>query len=113
MHELSLAVSAVHLIEEAASRERFDRVRVIRLEVGALACVEPEALLLAFESAGKGTCAAGARLELVTVGAAGECPECQVVVPMQEELQLCPRCERRPLLVVDGTQLRVKDLVVE
>ena len=65
MHELSLAGSAVELIEATARREGFSRVRVVWMEIGALSCVEPDALRLAFEAAARGSCAEHARLELI------------------------------------------------
>ena len=44
MHELSLAESAVDLIEQAAVRDGFARVRTVFIEIGRLSCVDPEAL---------------------------------------------------------------------
>ncbi|ATE62828.1 hydrogenase maturation nickel metallochaperone HypA [Thauera sinica] len=113
MHELSLAESAVGLIEDAARRERFTRVRVVRMEIGALSCVEAEALRFAFESASLGTCAEGARLDIVAVPGEGECAACGIRAAMETLYDLCPRCESRPLRVLRGTELRVRDLDVE
>lgn len=113
MHELSLAESAVALIEEAAARERFERVRVVRLEVGALACVEVGALRTAFAAAGAGTRADGAELRIATVPGVGSCRGCGTTSPMEEQPALCPGCGVEPLRVVSGTRLRVLDLVVE
>ena len=45
MHEISLAGSVINLIEAAAAREGFSRVRQVRCEIGELACVEADALL--------------------------------------------------------------------
>ena len=113
MHELSLAESALGLIEEAARREGFARVRVVRLEIGALACVEPEALRFAFEAVARNTCAEGARLDILPVAGEGECPACGLRAAMETGYDLCPRCEIRPLTVRRGMEVRVKDLDVE
>lgn len=113
MHELSLAESAIALIEDAARRERFHRVRVVRMEIGALSCVEPEALRFAFESASAGTCAEGARLDIVAVAGEGECVACGIRAAMETAYDLCPKCESRPLRVLRGTEMRVRDLDVE
>ena len=113
MHELSLAESALGLIEEAARREGFDRVRVVRIEIGALACVEPEALRFAFEAVARNTCAEGARLDILPVAGEGECPACGLRAAMETGYDLCPRCEIRPLTVRRGMEVRVKDLDVE
>ena len=47
MHELSLADNIVRLVQEAAQREQFDAVVLLRLEAGALAGVELQALRFA------------------------------------------------------------------
>ncbi len=113
MHELSLAESAIALIEDAGRRESFHRVRVVRMEIGALSCVEPEALRFAFESASHGSCAEGARLDILPIPGEGECAACGIRAAMETAYDLCPQCESRPLTVVRGTEMRVKDLDVE
>lgn len=113
MHELSLAESALGLIEEAARREGFARVRVVRMEIGALSCVEADALRFAFDSATLGTCAEGARLDILTVPGEGECGACGIRIAMETLYDLCPQCETRPLKVLRGTEMRVKDVDVE
>ena len=113
MHELSLAQSVVELIEAAALREGFTRAHTVRLEIGALSCVEPEALRFAFESATAGSCAQGARLEILPVPGQGECPACSHQAAMDKLYDLCPACGTAPLRVLRGTEMRVRDLDVE
>ena len=112
MHELSLAENAVALIEDAARREGFARARVIWLEVGALACVEPQALRFALESATRGSCAEGARIEIVHQSGAGTCRSCGQRCTMASRYELCPHCGS-VLEATQGTALRIRDLDVE
>lgn len=113
MHELSLAQSVIDLIEGAARREQFTRARVVRLEIGALSCVEPEALCLAFECASRGSVAEDARLELLRIDGLGRCRACGHEAFMESLYDPCPSCGEVPLDVLQGTQMRVKDLDVE
>lgn len=64
MHELSLAEETVRIVEDAARRDGFARVRTVFVEIGRDSCVMPEALAFCFESAAKGGVAEGARLEI-------------------------------------------------
>jgi hydrogenase nickel incorporation protein HypA/HybF len=64
MHELSLAGGIVQLVEDAAVRERFSRVRVLRLEAGTRAGVDVRALRFALEATAPGSCLEGARIEI-------------------------------------------------
>lgn len=65
MHELTLAQSVVEIVEEAARREGAARVACVRLELGELSHVEPEALAFAFEIAAQAGRARGARLDIL------------------------------------------------
>lgn len=113
MHELSLAQSIIDLVEQTAARERFVRVRRLGLDIGKLACVEVDALQTAFASASRGTCAEGAQLDIVEIAGQGECSACGLRAPMPSLYELCPQCGERPLSVIQGTEMRVRDLDVE
>ncbi len=113
MHELSLAESALELVTEAARRDGCTRVRVVRMEIGALSCVEVDALRFAFEVASTGTCAEGARLDIVALPGEGECSACGIRAGMETGYELCPQCRTRPLRVVRGMEMRVRDIDVE
>ncbi|HUX68104.1 MAG TPA: hydrogenase maturation nickel metallochaperone HypA [Terriglobales bacterium] len=62
MHELSLALSLIEVVEQEAAARGGLRVRAVRLRVGALAGVSTEALAFAYEVACEGTGLAGSRL---------------------------------------------------
>ena len=113
MHEFSLAQNAVELIEAAARREGFAHARVVRFEIGVLACVQADALRFAFESASLGSCASGARVEIVELDGEGICPACGQLAAMQTLYDLCPCCEAAPLRALKGQEMRLRDLEVE
>ncbi len=113
MHELSLAEHALAIIEDAAQREGFARVHRVRVEVGRLSHVQPEALRFAFTTVCAGTCADGAVLEILETPGEGECPRCLVRLPMEAEPAWCPSCDGSPLRVIGGTRMAVRDLDVD
>lgn len=113
MHEVSLAEGVLQLIEDAARREKFARVRTVWLEIGQLSCVEPEALAFCFDAVTRGSIAEGARLEILATPGSGWCLECATSVPMNEPLALCPHCGSGALQVSGGTGMRVRELEVE
>lgn len=113
MHELSLAEGVLQLIEQAARTQGFSRVREINLEIGALAGVETEALTFCLESVLKGSLAEGARVNFTWVAGEGWCLNCGAKVPIAAFHDPCPHCGSYQVRATGGTQLRVKDLVVE
>ena len=62
MHEMSIAVAIVEQVERAAREHGATAVEAIRLQVGELAGVVPQALEFCFELACAGTVLAGAAL---------------------------------------------------
>jgi hydrogenase nickel incorporation protein HypA/HybF len=112
MHELSLVESAIQIIEDAARAQQFKRVRVVWLEVGSLAGVEPDALRFCFDAVADGTVAQNARLEIVDVPGSGACGDCGSVHLVRNFLDACPACGAYAVRVTGGTGLRVKELDV-
>lgn len=113
MHEMSIAENILQLIEEAAAREHFSRVRCIRLEIGQLAAVEPEALRFCFDAVTRHGVAQGATLEILPLPGSGWCTQCRINVSMTESLGACPQCGGYQLQVTGGMEMRIKDLEVE
>jgi len=113
MHEMSLAESVLQVIEDAARHQRFTRVRTVWLEIGQLACVEPESLCFVLEQVTKGSIAEGARLEIVKIDGRGRCARCERAFPFPALHEPCPDCGSYQVEVTDGEQLRIRELEVE
>src|ERR1017187_10473924 len=92
MHEMTLAESVLQIVEDAARREGLRRVRAVRLEIGQLSSVEPEAMRFCFDAVARDSVAKGARLEIVTTAGAAWCNECSEPGALPELGAACPRC---------------------
>jgi hydrogenase nickel incorporation protein HypA/HybF len=112
MHELSLAEQILALVEQAAQREGFSRVALLRLQAGALAGVEVPALRFALEALQPGSVLAEARIEIETPPGRAWCGACRMDVEISSRLDPCPRCGHLQLRINAGTELRVLDLLV-
>ncbi|PWB81275.1 MAG: hydrogenase maturation nickel metallochaperone HypA [Methylocystaceae bacterium] len=113
MHEMALTESLVEIIEEEGRKQGFARVRVVRLEIGALGCVDPEAVRFCFEAVARGAIVEGARLEIIAVPGEGWCLDCSRTVPVRERFGACPECGGYHVQVTAGEEMRVKELEVE
>ncbi len=92
MHELSIMDSALNLALEQARQAGASRVQVIRLRVGALSGVVPDALQFAFETLTPGTLAEGAQLAIEDVPARFWCAACTREFQAEDFLAECPKC---------------------
>ena len=113
MHEMSLCQSVVRILEEQAAAHAYARVKLVRLEVGPLSTVEPEALRFCFDAATRGTLAENATLDIVTTPASAWCFSCGESVTISERNGVCPNCGGYQLQVTGGDELRIKELEVD
>jgi hydrogenase nickel incorporation protein HypA/HybF len=113
MHEMSLAEGILELIEDAARREGFGRVRTVFLEIGRLSTVEPEAMAFCFDAVTRDSIAAGARLEIIAVPGTGFCLDCGRETGLEAVYDPCEHCGAAPVRVTGGTEMRVRELDVE
>lgn len=113
MHEMALAESVLEVIEDYAARERFRSVKSVRLEIGELAGVEPEAIAFCFDAVTRGSVAEGARLEIVAVAGEGWCMPCASEVPLHARYDPCPRCGAYGVHPRGGTEMRLAELDVD
>ena len=113
MHEMSLCEGILQILEDNAASQRYQRVKVVWLEIGALSGVEPEAMRFGFDVVMKGTLADGARLEIIDVPGAAWCMQCAATVAVQQRFDSCPRCGGYQLQISGGEAMRIKELEVE
>jgi len=113
MHEMSLAVSVLQLVENSAKVNGFSRVNTVWLEIGALAGVEAEAMHFCFDAVTKGTLAEGARLEIVATKGRGQCLDCGGSVFIEARYDPCSLCGSYRVEPTGGMAMRVKELEVE
>ncbi|MCS5700465.1 hydrogenase maturation nickel metallochaperone HypA [Cyanobium sp. FGCU-52] len=113
MHELSLMEAVRDQALEQAGRHGAGRIVAIRLRIGSLAGVEPEALRFAFTVVMEGTIAEEARLVIEAVPAVCFCGPCAQPFPAPEGNCECPLCGAISLELLQGRELELRSLELE
>jgi len=113
MHEMALCRGVVQILEEQAKAQAYSRVKIVWLEIGPLATVEPEALRFCFDAATRGTLAENSKLEIITTAASAWCFSCGEIVTISERHGVCPNCGSYQVQVTGGDELRIKELEVD
>ncbi|MEU8843043.1 hydrogenase maturation nickel metallochaperone HypA [Streptomyces roseus] len=109
MHEMSIAMAVVGQVEEAAEAGGASTVASVRLQVGELAGVVPDALAFCFELACAGTVLEGAELVTESVAARAHCRSCtgDWAVGMPPRL-VCPGCgQATDVELLTGRELQI------
>jgi hydrogenase nickel incorporation protein HypA/HybF len=108
MHELALADSIVRAVAERVGAARVVRVR---LAIGRLTAVAPEAMRFCFEVCAQGTRLEGAALEIREVAARGRCRSCGADEELPDAIPLC-RCGGADLELRNGLELNIDEVEV-
>jgi hydrogenase nickel incorporation protein HypA/HybF len=108
MHEMAITQSVVDAVcDHAAGR----RVHSVRVEVGALCAIVPDAMLFCFELATEGTVAGGARLDLDVRPGLARCRTCETDFELTDLILLCP-CGSADVEVLAGRDMRILSMEV-
>lgn len=113
MHEMSLMESVLEIVEDEAKKAGATKVKAVRLDIGELSHVEPEAMRFCFDAVVRGTIAAQAVLEIVRVPGEGWCIDCCETVALSERFGACPKCGGHRVQMTGGDDMRVAELEVE
>ena len=107
MHEVSIMEEAMRVAVATARSSGSERILGLRLRVGAMSGVVPEAIRFAFDVVCRNTIAVGARLEIETVPATCWCAVCQKEFPYADFLSECPRCHNVSGELCHGRELEI------
>jgi hydrogenase nickel incorporation protein HypA/HybF len=108
MHELAIVEEVLAI---AAARCGGAPVRRIKLEIGKLSAVLPDAVRFCFDLAAAETAAAGAALEIVETPGLGKCRACSADVVLERPFGRC-ECGGTDLEWVAGDGLRILEMEV-
>ena len=113
MHELSIMQSALDLALDAAQKAGASKLYRIRLRIGALSGVVPEALRFSFEALAAGTPAEGATLEIEDVPARFWCAGCAKEFQADSLFADCPGCRKPSGDLRSGREMELASLEIE
>ena len=113
VHEMAIAQGILDIALDTAAGHGAVRVARIKLQVGEMTEVVPEALTFCFSALAAGTAAAGAELEVEVMPLVGRCRDCGREFKVERFRFLCPDCGSAAVDIVSGRELRVEHLEVE
>jgi hydrogenase nickel incorporation protein HypA/HybF len=112
MHELSIALSMIEQIEQAAAKHP-GAVRSAHVRIGMLSGVDCEALRFAWEIARAGTRLESTALEIESVPLLVRCPACGRTHAAEVHCILCPQCVTPAQEIIEGRELQLASLEID
>jgi hydrogenase nickel incorporation protein HypA/HybF len=110
MHELSITQNIVAIASAAVTDATITRVT---LEIGQLSAVMADAIAFCFDVCTENTPLQGAKLEIIEIPGVGQCRHCQSQFPLDQPYGICPHCNSLELDIIQGEELKIKELEVE
>ncbi|MGA4645275.1 hydrogenase maturation nickel metallochaperone HypA [Limisphaera sp. 4302-co] len=110
MHEVGLMTEAIRIALEEARARGARRITALRLRVGTLSGVVPEALAFAFDLVTARTAAEGARLEVEQVPAVWWCRDCEQEFGGDDPWPACPHCGGLKAELRQGRELEIASM---
>jgi hydrogenase nickel incorporation protein HypA/HybF len=110
MHEASIAIELVQLVQEQALLNNATRVLKVGIRIGELSSVIPEALEFAWNDSTLGTICENSKLEIERIQAIANCPNHgEVRLEIAKGLR-CPICNTSTPSIVQGEELELDTL---
>jgi hydrogenase nickel incorporation protein HypA/HybF len=113
MHEASIALSIIDIVQAKCMEEGCSSVDSIRLRIGRAAGILPEALVFAFDASKDTTVAKNAQLVIETVPVGGICKDCKKTFEAPEGVQYvlsCPHCGSTSYEITQGREMEIIDM---
>jgi hydrogenase nickel incorporation protein HypA/HybF len=107
VHELGITRNIVSICGERAGGRRVSRVK---LEIGQLSAVVPEAIRFCFDVVSQGSPVEGARLEIVEIAGLGRCRRCRLSVELTSHSYRCQACQSLDVELIAGDELSIKEM---
>jgi hydrogenase nickel incorporation protein HypA/HybF len=113
MHELSIAQSLIDVVKEEMVKHEAKTLRSVRLNIGEMSAIVPDALSFCFEVATTGTELEGARLIMDVIPLKGLCHECKSEFEIKDYTFVCPSCRNTKIETIAGQNLSIVEIEVE
>ena len=114
MHEVSIALSLLDIVEKKCREEGYQTVESVKVRVGKASGVQPEAFSFALEVVKKDTLARDARFIIDLVPLGGTCNACGRHFETEEAyIAECPFCASPSFQITQGSELEIVEMEVE
>lgn len=113
MHELSVLVEVVRIVEEQAAKLYIDTVKAIVLQIGELSSVVPQYMDEYFPVVtDRKPMFKDAKLIMETLPGMARCQDCQATFNVVENKGYCPKCGSFDKDLLCGQEFFIKEILV-
>lgn len=112
MHELSIAVNIVDIVNDEAKKANSSTVSEVEIEIGSMSGVIIDALNFAMEEAIKNSILTNAKLKFIEITAEATCSKCDYHFEVDDFFAVCPKCGSFETDIIKGKELKIKKIIL-
>ncbi len=113
MHELSIVMNILDIVEESAVKNGASAVTEVEMEIGELAGIEFDAFDFAVESAPRSDLLKDAKFKVHRIKPVARCNDCSHQFATSSYSDPCPVCKSFKTEIIKGNELRVKSFRID
>lgn len=113
MHEMSIAQSLLDIIREEMAKHNARLLHSVRLNIGQMTAIVPDALSFCFQVITTGTELEGAKLIIEVIPLKGYCKGCKGTFEIKDYTFACPGCESTEIDTISGQDLSIVEMEVD
>lgn len=113
MHELSIVLNIVKIVEKEAFKAGAESVSAIELDIGKLSTIEPAAFEFAWKHGIRDSVLETSQLKVNYISGKGKCSECDTLFEMNELYDPCPECGSFFSEIMEGKEMSIKSIRIE
>lgn len=112
MHELSIALNIVEIIQQEAVVHKANSILELEIEIGELAGVDIECLRFTMDSVIRNTILENCEIKYNTIHGLCKCIACNHEYDASTLFSCCPQCGSYASKNISGTELRIKSFTL-
>ncbi len=113
MHEMSIVQGLIAIIKEEMAKNRATRLRAIKVQIGEMSGILPDALKTCFEIVKAGNDMNGAVLNMDISPLMGYCRKCNKEFKIIEYNFSCLECNSSEIDIISGREMSIVEIEVE
>jgi hydrogenase nickel incorporation protein HypA/HybF len=113
MHEMSIVQGLIAIIKEEMDNAKATRLRSVRVKIGEMAGILPDALKTAFEIVTVGNEMNGAELNMDIAPLMGYCRKCNKEFKIIDYNFTCLECHSSDIDIISGREMNIVEIEVD
>ena len=113
MHEMSIVHNLISIIKEEMVKNNAATLRSVRVNIGEMSGIVPEALRTCFHIITAKSNMKGAELKIETTPLEGYCRNCKEDYNVIDYIFICPECGSTDIDIISGREMNIVEIEVE